>query len=140
MKDAKLRRMIADCLKYLKKQDWGWLEREDVEVTVVVYETTYGRVSLAEVLGGIDPKDYDKLFLRGKSYRDCDGFEDSSEVELYSYRKQTDQEYFDSICQYILPTEYQQEQYETYLRLKEMFEGVQCAKTKVIPKGNPKFI
>lgn len=123
MKDAKLRRMIADCLKYLKKQDWNWLEREDIEIVEDTYYTTNYGVSIAEVIDGVDPKDYDKLFLRGKSYKDYDGFEDSSEVELYSYRKQTDQEYFDSICQYILPTEYQQGQYETYLRLKKMFEG-----------------
>lgn len=122
MKSTKLRKMIADCLKYLKKQDGYWIEREDIEINEHTYYTTNNGVSIAEVITDVDPKDYDKLFLRGKSYEDCDGF-DSSEVEIYSYRKQTDREYFDSICQYILPTEYQLGQYETYIRLKKMFEG-----------------
>lgn len=128
MRDSKLRKMIADCLRYIKhlnkgKFGYGWIPRDTVEVHVETYYTTYSSVSLADVILGIDPIDYDSIFIRGSSYVDRYDGMDSSQVELYSYRKQTDQEYFDSICSYILPAKYQQEKYETYLQLKKLFEG-----------------
>lgn len=122
MKDKQLRRMLADTLKYLKKRDGQWIEREDVEVNVETYYTNCNNVSIAEIIDGIDPKDYDGMFIRGIVYEDYDGYF-TSELELYHFRKQTDKEYFDSICQYLLPTGYQQEQYQQYLRLKKMYEG-----------------
>ena len=117
-----LRRMITDCLKYLSKPSRRYMKREDVEVYIQSYNTTYNNVSISEIIEGIDPKDYTSTYIRGKSYQDNEGYEEAAEIELYYYRKQTDQEYFDSICQYILPTDYQQQQYQQYLRLKSIFE------------------
>lgn len=124
MKDTKLRKQIADCLRYLRYGDYGyWIPREDIEVHEDIIDTTYNVVSLETLIDYIDPKEYKNIFVRGSSYKDDYGDMDSSQVEIYTYRKQTDQEYFDSLCEYILPTEYQQDQYETYLRLKKVFEG-----------------
>lgn len=117
-----LSKMIADCLRYIRNgEEFGyWVPREDVEVHEDTIDTTYSGVSLASLVDYIDPKDYGNVFVRGKSYDYYDG-RDGSQVELYSYRKQTDKEYFESLCGYILPAEYQSNQYETYLRLKKLF-------------------
>lgn len=99
-----------------------WIKREEIEIHEGTYDTTHCSVSIAEIVDGVLPEDYTKLFARGSGYQDYDNFP-CSQIELYSYRKQTDQEYFDSLCEYILPAEYQQNQYETYLWLKKVFEG-----------------
>jgi hypothetical protein len=130
MKDeqAQLRKMIADCLRYIKNLNtgrfgYGWVPREDVEVHKDTIDTTYSGVSLASLVDYIDPKDYGNVFVRGRGSEGSEEYDGYSawEVEIYSLRKQTDKEYFESLCGYILPAEYQQNQYETYLRLKKQF-------------------
>jgi len=133
MKDTKLRKhltqeqsilrsQIADCLRYYKKDRGYWIEREDVEVHEDTIITTYEGASLADLIEYVDPKHYKNVFVRGKSYEDYDG-QDGSQVETYSLRKQTDKEYFDSICSCIIPAEYQSSQYNLYRSLKKQFEG-----------------
>lgn len=122
-----LRKQIADCLRYIKNLNtgrfgYGWIQRKDIEVHEDTIDTTHSGVSLETLVEYVDPKYYSNVFVRGKSYEDYDG-QDGSEVELYTLRKQTDQEYFDYLCSYIVPIEYQQNQYETYLRLKKLFEA-----------------
>jgi len=123
-KDKQLRKMLVDCLRYIHKgSKYGYrIERETVEVGIDTCDTTSRSVCLSEIIKGIDPADYENVLIQGSSYEDFDGFT-GSQIELYYYRKQTDQEYFESVCSYILPTDYQVNQYNEYLRLKAQFEG-----------------
>lgn len=119
--DTKLRKQLADCLRYYKKTTGNWIPREDVEVREDIINTFISGVSLEQLTEYIDPEDYKRVFVRGISSADYDGYADT-QIETYSLRKQTDKEYFDSICICILPTEYQSSQYQVYLNLKKMFE------------------
>ena len=83
--------------------------------------TEHSGVSLSTLVDYIDPADYSTVFVRGGGGEDSEGYPEGY-VEVYTYRKQTDEEYFDRICQEIPPTEYQQKQYQDYLRLKQLFE------------------
>lgn len=117
--DSTLRKQLADTLKYLRKSKLAF-KRDKTEVLEdTIITSTFRDVSLQELLEGISPEDYSFVFIRGAEhgYEDSEGF-----VELYSFRHQTDEEYFEVICDMILPTAYQQKQYEDYLRLKSMFE------------------
>ena len=117
---TQLRKMIADCLRFFKKQDGYWITRDCIEVHEDRLDTTYSGISLENLIAGFNPKDYKNIFVRGDSYKDYE-YGDGSQVLIYSLRKQTDQEYFDTICSYILPTEHQWKQYQEYLRLKKQF-------------------
>ena len=117
--DSTLRKQLADTLKYLRKSKLAF-KRDKTEVLEdTIITSTFRDVSLQELLEGISPEDYSSVFIRGveHGYEDSEGF-----VELYSFRLQTDEEYFEVICDMILPTAYQQKQYEDYLRLKSMFD------------------
>jgi len=117
---TQLRKMIADCLRFFKKQDGYWIERSEVNVhreNVYLYSTG---LSLQDLLEYINPTEYSSTFIKVDSV-----FNDTDEAHcsIYCIRKQTDQEYFESICSYILPTEHQWKQYQDYLRLKKQFES-----------------
>lgn len=120
-----IRKQLADTLRYIRRErlsdyDQG---RQEVEVSIESMSTSLDNVTLSALVQGMDSNDYDKVFIRGyqAGSSDWDGYPEGY-VELYTYRKETDQEYFDRICQEILPTEYQQKQYRDYLRLKQLFE------------------
>lgn len=116
-----LRKQLEDTLRYLRKYDGYCIPREDVEVHMEHITTEHTDVSLSTLVNAIAPSDYSTVFVRGGAGEDYDGYPEGW-VQVYTYRKQTDEEYFDSVRRYLLPTEYQQKQYQEYLRLKNIFE------------------
>ncbi len=120
--DSTLRKQLADTLKYLRKSKQS-IRRGKVEVaedrTITAFYTK--AVSLKEILKYIPPEDYPSVFIRGGSEEDYDGC-DEGYIELYSFRNQTDEEYFEQVCSVVEPSPWQRKQYEDYLRLKRMFE------------------
>lgn len=118
-----IRKQLADTLRYIRRERLSdYVQgRREVEVSIESMSTVLDNVTLSVLVQGIDSNDYDKVFIRGYQGEDWDGYPEGY-VELYTYRKETDQEYFDRICQEIPPTEYQQKQYQDYLRLKQLFE------------------
>jgi hypothetical protein len=118
-----IRKQLADTLRYIRRERQSDCSRtrEKVEVSIDTYNSDFNQASLEELTNGVCPSDYKNVFVRGYSREDYDGYPEGY-VELYTYRKETDEEYFDGICQIILPTEYQQKQYQDYLRLKQLFE------------------
>ena len=117
-----IRKQLADTLRYIRREHLSdYLERESVELFIESITTTCMDTSINRLIEGIDPSDYSNVFVRGGQGEDWDGYKEGY-IELYAYRKETDQEYFDRVCQYILPTENQQKQYQDYLRLKSVFE------------------
>ena len=119
MKNTNLRKQLADCLKYYNKQDGYYIKRELVED--FNYNLT-GASTLEDILyfckeNNIHPN---TVTISGYSGEDYDGYPENG-ITISTFRKQTDEEYFDLVCSCILPTKYQQEQYEQYLKLKRIF-------------------
>lgn len=117
-----LRKQLADCLKYIRRSSDYSHSRQEVEVFLGTYCTNLDTISLEYLIQEYSSYDADKVLIRGFSSEDYDGYPEGN-IEVYTYRKQTDKEYFDDVCQYLSPTKYQQEQYQDYLRLKKQFEG-----------------
>lgn len=116
------RKQLADTIRHIRRNSLSnCFGREEVESHMDFITTEYNGVSLETLIEHIDPSEYSNVFVRGGSSTDWDGYPEGY-VELYTYRKETDLEYFDRICQVILPTEYQQKQYQDYLLLKQFFE------------------
>ena len=116
-----LRKQIADTLRYIRRNDPDdYVRRHYVEVDVGDRCHTHN-LRMDVLLESVNIP-LDKLFIRGWSVEDRYGAEDGY-VQLYTYRPQTDEEYFEELCQYVCPTEYQQRQYQQYLSLKRIFEG-----------------
>ena len=117
-----LRNQIKDVLKYLRKTDRDYLERQNEEVVLDNLCTNVGLVNLSSLIQEYGNGDSSKVFIRGYSAEDYDGYPEGF-IEISTERKQTDEEYFDYLCRILLPTDYMLQQYKEYLRLKEMFES-----------------
>lgn len=120
--DTTLRNQIKDVLKYLRKTDRDYLERQTEEVVLNNLCTNAGLVNLSSLMQEYGNGDSSKVFIRGYSAEDYDGYPEGF-IEISTERKQTDREYFEYLCSILLPTEYQLTQYKEYIRLKEMFES-----------------
>lgn len=120
--DITLRNQIKDVLKYLRKTDKYCLERQSEEVVLDNLCTAFGLVNLSSLILEYGNEDTSKVFIRGYSAEDYDGYPEGF-IEISTERKQTDLEYFEYLCSILLPTDYQMKQYKEYLRLKEMFES-----------------
>ena len=121
MYDITLRNQIKDVLKYLRKTDRYSLERQTEEVVLDNLCTNAGLVDLSSLIQEYGNGDSSKVFIRGYSAEDYDGYPEGF-IEISTERKQTDEEYFEYLCGILLPTEYQMKQYKEYLRLKGIFE------------------
>lgn len=115
-----LRNQIKDVLKYLRKTDRDYLERQNEEVVLDKLCTNVGLVNLS-IIQEYGNGDSSKVFIRGYSAEDYDGYPEGF-IEISTERKQTDEEYFEYLCRILLPTDYQMNQYKEYLRLKGIFE------------------
>ena len=116
-----LRNQIKDVLKYLRKTDRDYLERQTEEVVLNNLCTNAGLVNLSSLMQEYGNGDSSKVFIRGYSAEDYDGYPEGF-IEISTERKQTDGEYFEYLCRILLPTDYQLKQYKEYLRLKGIFE------------------
>lgn len=117
MYNITLRNQIKDVLKYLRKTDRYCLERQNEEVVLDNLCTNAGLVDLYSLMQEYGNGDTSKVFIRGYSAEDYDGYPEGF-IEISTERKQTDGEYFDYLCRILLPTDYQMKQYKEYLRLK----------------------
>ena len=117
-----LRNQIKDVLKYLRKTDRDYLERQTEEVVLGNLCTNAGLVNLSSLMQEYGNGDSSKVFIRGYSAEDYDGYPEGF-IEISTERKQTDGEYFEYLCRILLPTDYQLQQYKEYLRLKGIFES-----------------
>ena len=116
-----LRNQIKDVLKYLRKTDRDYLERQTEEVVLDNLCTNASLVDLSSLMQEYGNGDSSKVFIRGYSTEDYDGYPEGF-IEISTERKQTDGEYFEYLCRILLPTDYQLQQYKEYLRLKGIFE------------------
>ena len=113
-----LRKQLADCLKYIRRSSKYGSRRQEVELFLGTHCTNFDTISLQHLIQEYSSYGADKVLIRGFSSEDYDGYSEGN-IEVYTYRKQTDEEYFDDVCQCLSPTKYQQEQYQDYLRLKK---------------------
>ena len=120
--DITLRNQIKDVLKYLRKTDMYSVARQTEEVVLDNLCTNAGLVNLSSLIQEYGNGDSSKVFIRGYSAEDYDGYPEGF-IEISTERKQTDGEYFEYLCRILLPTDYQLQQYKEYLRLKGIFES-----------------
>lgn len=115
-----IRKQLAYCLKYYKDKEGYYIPREQVQD---FQYSLPGTLALKDIqyFCLVNNLDINTIYIEGYTSEDYDGYPECG-ITISTYHKQTDDEYFDSVCQAILPSEYQLEQYNTYLRLKKMFE------------------
>lgn len=122
--DSTLRKQLADTLRYLRKSKQS-IRRLKVEVPEAdIHTRGFSDLSLQEVLEGISPEDYSSVFIRGGSEEDYDGYNEGY-IELYSFRNQTDEEYFDGIRKVYIPAFYNLAPTLDYLQIREYFRSNQ---------------
>ena len=121
VKGTKLRRMIADCLMYFPKNERGFYGREEVIVELGEHCTTC-RLALSDLISNYKEYNLNEIFITGYNLEDYDGYADNT-VSVYAVRKQNDEEYFNSLADYLCPSQHQLEKYKQYLHLKKEFEG-----------------
>lgn len=113
MKDAKLRSQLMDCLKYFKQLHGYWQQRELVDESI---DTLYQETSLKDIIDQYSA--HGDVWIEGYSVEDHDGFKECR-LHIFKKRKQTDQEYFDSVCEVL--GGYDQHEYNQYLRLAQKY-------------------
>jgi len=120
MKDLKLRTQLADCLKYLRKVDGYWFERPYTECVI---SSEIGSVTVDRLnhLCALANKALDQVFVEGWSGEDYEGYPEDG-VRVSCYAPVSDEAWFEAVCASVLPTQYQQQEYDQYLRLKAKFE------------------
>lgn len=121
-----IRKQIADTLRYLRKhhEKSSWLQRSK-ELREI--ERRYDSIPFEElerycdeiISCGVKKED---ILISSECEDDCDGYP-SRHVVLSVYEEQSDNSYFDTLCDYLLPSASQIDQYQTYLRLKAIYEG-----------------
>ena len=124
MSNTTIRNQCADILRYLRKHNKHGLSRCEAEEDIgslsidyhtlqdFVNETVRNGVSLNEVcLRYSEEPDYDDLLSRV--------------ITLYWHREMDDQQYHNYLCEDILPSEYEMNEYKQYLMLKKKYEGEQ---------------
>lgn len=122
MKNTKIRNQCADIIRYLRKCNKRRLSRSETETDIVSlctdYRTLYDFVKEAEYAGVPS----NEVFLKHSEeldYDDCI----VSLITLYYYEKMGDSKYYDYLCDLILPSEYEMDEYKQYLMLKNKYEG-----------------
>lgn len=128
MNNTNIRKQCADILRYLRKHN-KWREtrpdtEEDISSLSVDYHTLKDFVYEA-ILKGVS---LDEVYLqcsKARSSEEPDYDDYTSHVTLYWHRKMDDQQYHNYLCEAILPTEYEMNEYKRYLMLKKKYEGEQ---------------
>ena len=115
-----IRKQLAYCLKYYKHKEGYYIPREQVQDFQYSWSGTLALKDVQDFCLA-NNLDISTIYIDVYTSEDYDGYPECG-ITISTCRKQTDEEYFDSVCQAILPSEYQLEQYNTYLRLKRVFE------------------
>ena len=122
--NSTLRKQLADTLKYLRKSKQN-IRRAKIEVLEADIPTAgFSDLSLQELLEGIAPENYSSIFIRSGNVGDWAGCGEEY-IELYSFRNQTDEEYFDGICKVYIPAFYNLAPTLDYLQIREYFRSNQ---------------
>ena len=138
-KNSELRKQIADVLKYLRRGVKGtpWIYKRNTKNSTfdTIYTEYISASNFYAILGeclkraknmGIDQKDiYISLDYEYEHKGPDDDYDESNYCffNLDYQERHSDEEYFEELCSYILPSEYQLTQYLEYKRLKNMFES-----------------
>lgn len=119
-----IRNQIADTLKYLRKtEDWTVLRREYVDQGFgVAFNLEHATLADLVYCANENLVPLEDITFELHEGEDYDGFLESH-LSLKYPRLMTDEEYFNSLCYLLLPTEYQISQWEQYQKLKTIFEG-----------------
>jgi hypothetical protein len=115
MKNLKLRKQIVDCLKYIKNDLGYYVRRELIESHLGHYMDGALLIDIWNEYGNDET-----IVIRVNPYTDYDGYAEY-DLEIGQIRYQNDEEYFNSLLDQIAPTEYQLQEYQQYLRLKQKF-------------------
>lgn len=117
-----IRKQIADTLRYVRRTHGYWVDRE-------VYSEEIDRLrapaSMSDVMQVIKTHNLsiDDVMLEEITEYDFDDYAYSF-LTISVINPQNDESYFESLCETVLPTPYQLEEYDTYKRLKFKYEGI----------------
>ena len=124
MKNKPIRKQCADILRYLRKHNKHGLSRLEVETDQcflhIHYYTLSDFINASNDLS-IDPS---KIYFRYSEEEDCEEYKNGI-LTLYTYDKIDDNQYHNYLCECILPSEYEMNEYKQYLMLKKKYEGEQ---------------
>lgn len=121
----KLRQQLVDVLKYLRSIGVrNYMLRRDKVIDRIDTINSDISVSLADLISlysKYNPKD---IIVTGYSEKDWDDYT-TNMIDISLERYRTDSEYFEQLCSIpeLRVSDYNKQQYDTYLRLKKMFEG-----------------
>ena len=118
MKCPKLRKQIADCVRFIRRNS-DWCPERGVSKEVL--DTINTASLLSDIVSAVGDVPFDSIVVDSESSTDYDGYPENY-IILSIIRKQTDEEWFDKIADCIAPNEYQQHQYQQYLYLKNLFD------------------
>lgn len=121
MKNTKLRNQLADCIRYIRQTN-EYSPTRPIEWHTVFDEcTSRENITLERLFEiaydlGLDPA---KTRVSGYTREDFDGYgEGYVYIEVSS--KCRDEEWYDVVCDYIVP-QYEQNEYREYLRIKQKY-------------------
>ena len=124
MSNTTIRNQCADILRYLRKHNKHGLSRceteEDIGSLSIDYHTLQDFVN-ETVRNGVS---LNEVCLRYSEEPDYDDYI-SHVITLYWHRKMDDQQYYNYLCEAILPSKYEMNEYKQYLMLKKKYEGEQ---------------
>ena len=107
---AKIRTMMKDIIKYLRRDcpnDDALYSRENVWSSPIDSFTVFGCCSTSGVLSFLGEYKDSSFGVFITTNKDEYEEYESSKLTVKQLRKQTDEEYFESLCQWILPNDYQ---------------------------------
>jgi hypothetical protein len=125
----KQRDQMADILKYLGG-DKHWYKRTEIQRELQETYSSDSEFNLGQLAADIPYTDIsvDDICLNFSTGEDYDGYPEYR-IELAVSTPELDFEYYDTLCSYILPSDYQiklalqeREEYNTYLKLKDKYE------------------
>ena len=122
MKNTKLRKQCADIIRYLRKHNRHGLSRPETEVDISSLNIDYHNLHNFVLEAQHRNIPLDEVYFRYSEELDYDDYT-SCLLTLYHHTIMSDSEYFDYLCDRILPSEYEMNEYKQYLMLKNKYEG-----------------
>ena len=122
-KDSTFRKQIADTLRHCRRVHGYSIVRD---TKLVEFDRVSDQARLIDIIkiiqhnSNLNIEDACLSVVSETDYDDCT----YNYIALEKLTKQTDQEYFESVCEYLLPTPYQTQEYDMYKRLKHKYEGI----------------
>lgn len=128
MNNTSIRKQCADMIRYIRRnnkhQHINYNPIRNTAHAQDVFRFYINFLSLQDIVDETNRLNipFKDVFFYTEIMEDHDGY-DKTYLIGYADRKMTDEEYYDYLCYLILPTEYQMNEYKTYLMLKQKYEG-----------------